>query len=467
MSGFVARLEARCRATDSLLCVGIDPHPQDLPEPTASAARSFGLRIVEATSGVAAAFKPNAAFFEALGPDGVQALADIIAAVPDEVPVILDVKRGDIASTAQAYARSAYEVLGADAVTLNAYMGVDAVAPFVDDPARGAFVLCRTSNPSAGELQDRVLGDGRRVYEAVADLAAGWGEGGNVGLVVGATVPGELAAVRARSPQAWILAPGVGAQGGDLEATLAAGLRADGLGLLVNSSRGIARAADPAAAASALAAQIREARAALPSPSPALDPLAAGLLRLGCVRFGRFTLKSGLSSPIYLDLRRLVGDPAFLAAVAEGYAGLLAGVPHDLLAGLPTAGLPLGTAVSLRTGVPQVYPRSTVKAHGTRQAVEGIHAEGQRVVMIDDLATRGTSALEAAETLRAAGLVVEDLVVLVDRESGAGEALAAQGIRLHAVTTITSLLEAWEAAGAVAPAQVAEVRAFLASTVTP
>ncbi len=465
---FSERLAARCRAVDSLLCVGLDPHPADLEAPTAEAAKAFCLRLIEATLPHAAAYKPNAAFFEAFGAEGYAALAEVILAVPDGVPVILDAKRGDIASTAEAYATACFQRLNADAVTLHGYMGADSVEPFLRDPARGVFVLCRTSNPSAGEVQDLVVvdasGHARTVYEAMADLAKGWGGPGQVGLVVGATRPEELAAVRARSPDAWILAPGVGAQGGDLAATVAAGVRWDGLGLLVNVSRGISRAADPGHAAAELVAAMRSARVH-PAPVRSLDaPLIAGLLEAGCVRLGTFTLKSGLTSPIYLDLRRLVGFPKLMGLVAAAYGRLLANLEYDQIAALPYAALPIGTAVALHTGDPMVYPRKETKAYGTKVEVEGVFEPGQTAVVLDDLATTGGSKIEAFEKLRAVGLEVKDVVVLIDRESGAKELMAEAGVRMHAVFTLSELLAAWEATGAVSKASADEVRAFLAAT---
>ncbi|MCB9681569.1 MAG: orotidine-5'-phosphate decarboxylase [Alphaproteobacteria bacterium] len=460
---FFTRLENRCRAVDSLLCVGLDPHAAELDAATPEAARAFCLRLIEATHDVAAAYKPNAAFFEALGPDGVAALREVIAAVPDDIPVVLDAKRGDISSTAAAYATAAFEVLGADAITLHGYMGRDSVAPFVGDPERGAFVLCRTSNPGGADLQDLALATGERVYERVADLVDRWNAHDNVGLVVGATRPDELAAVRRRSPRTWILAPGVGAQGASLADAMAAGLRDDGLGLLIPVSRGISKADDPRAAAVALVEAMRAARDAH-TPPPALDTVAAGLLRAGCVKLGSFTLKSGLTSPIYLDLRRLVGDPALLAEVARAYARVLGGLSYDVLAPLPYAGLPIGTAVSLATGVPLVYPRREVKAYGTKAAVEGVFTEGQVAVVLDDLATTGSSVVDNLPKLTDAGLVVRDCVVLIDRGSGGAETMARLGVTLHAVFHLADLLDAWERAGAIAAAQAAEVRAFLAAT---
>lgn len=469
---FFDRLERRVRDAGSLLCVGLDPHPDDLAESTPAAAAAFCHRIVAATAPFAAAFKPNAAFFEALGPEGVAALRDVIAAVPDGVPVILDAKRGDIASTARAYATAAFDVLGADAVTVNPWMGRDSVAPFVERAERGVFLLCRTSNPGAAEVQDvRVVaaggGVGGPLYEHVARRAAHWSDHRNLGLVVGATEPSALARVRAVAPDAWLLVPGVGAQGGDLAAALRAGLRADGRGLLVNVSRGISRASDRAATAEDLRDAIERERAAIAAEAASVrttapaDDVADGLLEVGCVQFGSFTLKSGLRSPVYVDLRRLVSHPRLLERVAEAYVTLMQGLRFDRVAALPYAALPIGTAVALRGGWPLVYPRREAKDYGTKVAIEGEYAAGERVVVLDDLATTAGTKLEALEKLGAAGLGAEDVVVLVDRESGAREALAAVGCRLHAVYTLTGLVARWQAAGRVSPAQADEVRAFV------
>ena len=270
---FFSRLEDRALQADSLLCVGLDPHAPDLPAPTAEAARDFCLRLVEATSEVAAAFKPNSAFFEAFGPQGIAVLAQVIAAVPAAIPVILDAKRGDIASTAEAYAQAVFRTLGAGAVTVSPYLGRDSVEPFLTDPERGIFLLCKTSNPGAADLQDLVVAPaGEILYEHVALLAQSWNSRDNVGLVVGATQPEALRRVRALAPGLWILAPGVGAQGGDLRQALQAGLRADGLGVLLPVSRALSRAADPARAARELRDQINLERAAIVVARVGLQP---------------------------------------------------------------------------------------------------------------------------------------------------------------------------------------------------
>jgi uridine monophosphate synthetase len=277
METFFSFLEKRVDDCSSLLCVGLDPHVSDLEHPTADAALIFCLNLVKQTAPYAAAFKPNAAFFEVFGPKGWTVLKQVISAIQEEsdrrgslIPVILDAKRGDIASTAEAYAQSAFGKLGAHCITLSPYLGKDSIDPFLTNQERGVFLLCKTSNPGASDLQDLLVSttndkpqtavDGSSsvvyLYEHVAHLAQQWNTRNNIGLVVGATQPEALTRVRAAAPNLWFLAPGVGAQGGDLETALKAGLRKDGKGMLLPISRGISRAANPAQAAAELRDEI-------------------------------------------------------------------------------------------------------------------------------------------------------------------------------------------------------------------
>jgi len=430
---FFARLEERSRSAGSVLCVGLDPRA-----PSAAEARAECRRLVEATAPFVAAFKPNSAFFEALGTDGTEALAEVVALVPDEIPVILDAKRGDIASSAAGYATAAFDRIGAGSITVSPYLGEDGVRPFLDHPQAGVWVLCRTSNPAAEALQQAPT-PGGVLYEVVARLAASWAGPDRLGLVVGATVPEALGVVRSIAPEHWILAPGVGAQGA-APGDIAAGLRSDGGGVLVPVSRAIAAATDPAAAA----ADLRDAlRRVAPEPSPDAAPAVARLLDgAGAVRLGEFTLRSGETSSIYVDLRTLASHPDALRAVARRLAALASGIAHDRLGAVPYGALPLATAVALESGCPMVWPRPAPKQHGTGAAVEGAFEPGERVLLVDDVATSGTSALEAAARLRGAGLVVEDLLVVVERSPRAAAALSAEGIGLHRLVTLDALEQA-------------------------
>ena len=276
MESFFSFLEKRVDDCSSLLCIGLDPHVSDIKEPTAESAREFCLNLIKQTSRYAAAFKPNAAFFEVFGPEGWTALKQVIEAIQAEshrlssmIPVILDAKRGDIASTAEAYAKSTFEALGANCITLSPYLGKDSIDPFIQNSEKGVFLLCKTSNPGSGDLQDlRVTTDNGPqttvngqpstvyLYEHVAKLAQQWNTKNNIGLVVGATHVEALKRVRSAAPDLWFLAPGVGAQGGELESALKAGLRNDGKGMLINVSRSIARAEKPRLAAAELRDQI-------------------------------------------------------------------------------------------------------------------------------------------------------------------------------------------------------------------
>lgn len=454
MSSFFELLDKRAKTT--LLCVGLDPRSKN-----AADAERECIAIINATADYAAAFKPNAAFFEAHGPEGWSALRRVVKAVPQHIPVILDAKRGDIADTAAAYAASAFRDIGANAITLSPYMGKDSMAPFLQYPGKGAFVLCKTSNKGSADLQDLKVHDGTTLFEHVARKAEHeWSTPANrnIGLVVGATHPEAMAKVRAAAPSLWFLVPGVGAQGGDLATAMKAGLRRDGSGMLINVSRAIGGAKDPRAAAAQWCAQMNAARVASSSSRAVVSN---ALMKSQCVKFGSFTLKSGKKSPIYIDLRRLVGFPDVLAAVAKEYAKVLSTIEHDCIVGLPYAALPIATAISLETGKPLVYPRREAKAYGTQVPIEGVYKKGDRAVIIDDLVTTGETKTEAIEKLTAAGLRVVSIVVLIDREMGATEFLGSRGYDFKAVASLTDILADLKASKTITDAQFGEATAFI------
>ena len=269
--GFIDKLRRRWRQADSLLCVGLDPDPAKFPDAFVGDALddggdalfAFCRDIADATAGFACAFKPQIAHFAAHngGEGALQRLIAHIDASHPDVPVILDAKRGDIGSTAERYAVEAFDRFGADAVTLNPYMGRDSADPFLQRNDRGCVFLCHTSNPGARDFQE-LLVDGEPLYQRIARTIAGeWNAAGNCALVVGATFPGELKVIRGIVGDMPLLIPGVGAQGGDVEAVVRNGATADGTGLMINSSRGIlyaSMAEDYAEAAARAAKALRD-----------------------------------------------------------------------------------------------------------------------------------------------------------------------------------------------------------------
>lgn len=268
---FVEKLRAAIAANSSLLCVGLDPEIDRLPRllpRSIEGVLAFNRAIIAATSDLVCAYKPNLAFYEAMGPDGLRCLEATVRAIPDSIPVIGDAKRGDVGNTARSYAKAMFDVYGFDAVTVSPYLGEDALEPFFAYEERGVFVLCRTSNPGASELQNLLVSEGGTtcaLYEYVAWRAHRWNRKGNCGLVVGATAPGELRRIRELAPDLPLLIPGIGSQGGDLEAAVAAH-RPDAPAV-ISASRSIIYAsagADYAEAARTAAQHLREAMA-LPS----------------------------------------------------------------------------------------------------------------------------------------------------------------------------------------------------------
>ena len=195
-----------------------------------------------------------------------------------------------------------------------------------------------------------------------------------------------------------------------------------------------------------------------------LSSLADGLLSAGCIKFGEFTLKSGLKSPIYIDLRLIISFPHLLAEVAQAYLPIVSSLQFSRLAGLPYAAIPIATAISLAGNYPMIYPRKEVKTYGTKAEIEGEYHAGETILVIDDLATTGGSKFEAIEKLTGVGLVVKDIVVLVDRQSGARESLEQAGYSMHAVLTISQMLDYWETTGKVEKDKIEATRRFLSET---
>ncbi len=255
---FGRKLRETVVRNNSLLCVGLDPDPQHLP--ASVSITQFNREIVAATHDLVCAYKPNFAFYEARGIEGMRALEETVSCIPSDIPVIGDAKRGDIGNTAKQYARALYDSFGFDAATISPYLGFDSVEPFIAYAEKGVFLLCRTSNPSAKDFQDLVA-EGKPLYEHVALKALEWNAHGNVGLVVGATYIHELARIRELCPGMNLLVPGIGTQGGDIEAAVRRGTDSTGAGIILNVSRAVIFASpnsDFAEAARLSASQLRD-----------------------------------------------------------------------------------------------------------------------------------------------------------------------------------------------------------------
>jgi orotidine-5'-phosphate decarboxylase len=231
---FADKLLAASRRNKSLLCIGLDPAPKMMPR---VGILEFNKAIVDATADLVCAYKPNLAFYEALGVDGLKALQKTIEHIPDHIPIIGDGKRGDIGNTAKAYAKALFDTFGFDATTVSPYLGFDSVEPFIEYEDKGAFILCRTSNAGAVDFQSLVDSRGMPLYEAVARKAKEWDIRGNIGLVVGATYPDELKAIRQLCPAMPFLIPGIGPQGGDLALAVKYGVDVKGEKAIIAVSR--------------------------------------------------------------------------------------------------------------------------------------------------------------------------------------------------------------------------------------
>jgi uridine monophosphate synthetase len=453
---FFLALEERITSADSLLCIGLDPHAKELKgDVNAFGALKFCKEIIDATYPYAACYKPNVAFFEAFGAAGISALIEVIRLIPADIPVILDCKRGDIDSTAAAYATSAYDILTSSnisAVTLSPYMGWDSVKPFVTGAYenKGAFVLCKTSNASSGELQSRTLSGGHHVYESVLELCSTWNEERGdgfprVGVVAGATDLPALTRIRSRCPDMWILCPGVGAQGGDCVSVCAAGLRrSDGSGLLVSVSRGISTAEDKTAAAVALRDKVNACRETLraeqrkkkdveelnassKSSEVQLLPYQEEFIDLSlekrALKFGEFTLKSGRVSPYFFNAGLFsCGRSAFLLSRCYAQCIRDSGVEFDVIFGPAYKGIPLACSIAAALhdmfdmNKDYAYNRKEAKDHGEGGTLVGADMKGKNVLVVDDVITAGTAIRESFGMLETVGARVVAISVSLDRE---------------------------------------------------
>lgn len=466
MAHFFNKIEELAKKKDSVLCVGLDPRV-NTKDPVEAAKQIIeqNRRIIDQTADHTICYKPNVAFYEQFGIEGIKAFEDLLSYIPNEIPILADTKRNDIGATAEAYAQALFGYYdNIQATTLSPYMGRDSIDPFLKYEDKGLFLLCRTSNPSAKEIQDLSVEEGTPLYIKMAETMTSWSD--RIGLVVGGNDIEALTRVREVAENAWFLAPGIGAQGGTMEEAIAAGSRSDGYGVLPNVSRAVAGADSPKEAAKKYNEDFRKARDKVFSSKSSSKPvnrlkndILKGLITTECFRVGEFTLKSGKKSPFYIDLRRVQSDPVLLKKAAKAYASLIT-KKYDRVAGIPVAGLPLATALSLETGIPLIFPRMTAKAHGTGNKVEGDWKKGERVLLLDDLITTGKSKIEAIDILREAGLIVEDLVVLLERGAQGAKDMKAANINLLSYAHVSELLEPCHELKLIDDSQLKEMTAY-------
>jgi len=464
----------------SILCVGLDPIYEKLPAQykTGDVAQDifdYNRNIIDRAAPFAAAFKPQYKCYSAEGEAGITALrltCDYIKSNYPHILLILDAKYADVGHVLERCAHEVFDLFGADAVTAMPAPGRQALAPLISRPGKGCFMVVRTSNPGADELQDLAMPSGQPLYvEITRRIAADWNEAGSVGLVAPATDTRVLANVRRAAPNMPILCPGVGAQGGEVEAAVRAGLDSTGGGLLINVSRAIMEAPDPGEAARSWRDQMEQARGQVSAvegqvrsgQGQDIADVVMEMFKIGAIRFEPVTLKSGLVSPYYNNLRLLASYPMLLRKVAALMADTMreAGVEPHVLIGIAEAGIPLVVALSQHTDIPAGYVRSSAKAHGMTRMVEGSWADGATAVLVDDVVSDGASKLEVLAHLQNAGLRVRDIVVLVDRGQGGPELMARHGLRCHAAITMEQALDILYSVGLVGAEQVEASRRFM------
>jgi uridine monophosphate synthetase len=321
------------------------------------------------------------------------------------------------------------------------------------------FVLCRTSNPAAAAIQGNPADEASPALQVVRTVQR-WGTPEQVALEVGTADPGVLARFRAAAPERLILLRSLWSGRDNLDALLDAGRDAQGGGLLVPVPQEVFQSHDPGQAVAELRARLSRPMAEKPAACPIWRPdlcllrhdpheeLILQLFDTGCILFGEYVQASGAVFPYYVDLRRVISNPQLFQAMIDAYTALIKDLSFDRIAGIPYGALPTATGLALRLNRAMIYPRKEVKAHGTRQVVEGAFRPGEKVVVVDDILISGKSALEGVRKLQSVGLMVEDIVVLIDHGgSPVAAKLAAEGLRTHAVLPFERIVETLHAAG--------------------
>jgi uridine monophosphate synthetase len=455
---FCEKLNAAIARNQSLLFVALDPNPEMMP-PQYGNLWDWLQVIITETADYICAYKPTLGFYQALGSEGFQLLSQVLAAIPQHLPVILDAKHGDL-NTSTIFANTIFEKWQVDAVTLNPYAGQDCIAPFLVRPDKGVFILCHTSNPGAVALQAYPTPD-NPFYLQVVKEAKTWGTPEQVFLEVGTADAEVITKIRSLAPERFLLLRSIWGESDRLSSILKAGLNNNGDGLLIPVPQDLLLQDHLAEKLKTLKEEIERARigaitanscelwvsdVCLLEQQPHQD-LILQLYDIGCLLFGEYVQASGATFSYYIDLRQIISNPQIFHQVLNAYAETLQNLTFDRIAGIPYGSLPTATGLSLLLHRPMIYPRKEVKAHGTRRVIEGNFNAGEKVVVVDDVLITGKSAMEGAEKLKSGGLIVEDIVVFLDHEGGVKDKLKANGYNAYSVLTISEITETLYAAG--------------------
>ncbi|WP_016953612.1 bifunctional orotidine-5'-phosphate decarboxylase/orotate phosphoribosyltransferase [Anabaena sp. PCC 7108] len=456
---FFDKLNTKISENQSLLFVALDPNPEMIPDRYQSSDLMTGLEnwlqfMIAETADFVCAYKPTLGFYEALGVVGLELLIKTLASIPANIPIILDAKHGDL-NTSSIFAQTVFTDWQVDAITLSPYTGQDHVAPFLVYPDQAVFILCCTSNPGAAILQ-QYPNSNSPLYLQVVQESKTWGTPEQLGLEVGTTNTEILKSIRSIAPERIIMARSIWAEDGNLKQILAAGLNANGDGLLIPVPQDMLASQNLSEEIQSLRTEINQFRNEFIHDASSCDvwfsdinikdkhphqDLILQLFDIGCIMFGEFVQASGTTFPYYIDLRKIISNPQVFNQVITAYEEILKGLTFDRLAGIPYGSLPTATGLSLKLHCPMIFPRKEVKAHGTRKVIEGNFHPGETVAVVDDILISGKSVMEGAEKLKSAGLKINDIVVFIDHEKGVKDRLKANGYCGHSVLTISEIVD--------------------------
>ncbi|NJR24454.1 MAG: bifunctional orotidine-5'-phosphate decarboxylase/orotate phosphoribosyltransferase [Richelia sp. CSU_2_1] len=468
-TSFFDKLLAAVENTQSLLYLALDPEPESFSDSLSIAGEKTQSsiddlfadfkRAIEQTADLFCACKLSLSFYQSLGIPGLQLLEQLLKIIPPDIPVILDAKHCDL-NTSTVFAKTVFQDWQVDAVTLSPYAGFDQVAPFLLYPGKAVFVLCATANPSAAALQEYPTPD-NPLYLQLVRATKTWGTPEKIGLEAG-VMPDVLARIRTEAPERPILIEGDISEENDLTEEndllelLAAGLNKNGEGLLLPIPPSLLASENPREAVQQLRDKINEQRLRAIEGSPTCElwlpdvcflqqqphrDLILQLYDIGCVIFGDRVQASGAVLPYYIDLRKIISIPQIFHQIVSAYADILKDLKFDRIAGIPYGSLPTATGLALRMERPMIFPRKEVKTYGMGKLIEGHFQPGETIAVVDDILISGKSVMEGAAKLKSAGLIVEDIVVLIDHEGGVKDKLKANGYRGHSVLALSEIAQ--------------------------